>query len=306
MKGEATSLRAPPRLAEDAHKGDAGRVLCLAGSEAMPGAAILAARAAQRAGAGLVAVGCLDPALMTVLPSAAPEAVLMDLRAVFELTGQSHPEASARLSARDPHAVLVGPGLGDDARTREVVRVALEAFEVPLVLDADALSALDGEPERLRSAKGTVVITPHPGEAARLLKKPVPRDGAGRVAIARELALRSGAIACLKGHGTVVALASGSEERVFVNSSGNSGMATAGAGDVLAGILVAYLAATRTAGDSGWTPLTATASAVYAHGLAGDLAAERVGRRGLIASDLIVFLPQAQRRMEEELQGTGG
>jgi NAD(P)H-hydrate epimerase len=301
-------MRAPPRLAADAHKGDAGRVLCLVGSETMPGAAVLVARAAQRAGAGLVAVGCLDSALMTIVPTAAPEAVLVDLSETFERGGRVRSGAAERLRSREFHALLAGPGLGDDARTRSLLRLVLETCEVPLVLDADALNALDGEPERLRAVRAPVVITPHPGEAARLLGRSVPRDGAGRVATARELALRSGAIACLKGHATVLAQvgAVGEGEKVFVNSTGNAGMATAGAGDVLSGILVAYLAALRSSSDPGWTPLAAAASAVYVHGLAGDLAAQDLGPRALIASDLIGRLPEAQRRLEELSSAEGG
>ena len=286
--------RAPPVLSDDAHKGDAGRVLCLVGSETMPGAAILVARAAQRAGAGLVAVGCLDPALMTILPGAAPESVLVDLRAAFARTGSASEDAAELFRAREPHAVVIGPGLGDQRRTRALVQLALENVEVPLVLDADALNALDGEPERLRAARAPTVITPHPGEAARLAGKAPPREHAGRVAFARELARRSGAIVCLKGHRSVVA---GGED-VFVNSTGNPGMATAGSGDVLAGILGAYLALVRARPDPGWTPFTATAAAVWVHGLAGDLAAERLGRRALVASDLVGTLPEAQRQLE--------
>ncbi|HEX6881730.1 MAG TPA: NAD(P)H-hydrate dehydratase [Planctomycetota bacterium] len=287
--------RPPPRLARTAHKGDAGRVLCLAGSAAMPGAAILCARAAQRAGAGLVAVGCLDALLATVLPPAAPEAVLVDLCEAFELGGRVRPGAAERLRARAPHAVLVGPGLGDDARTRALLALVLETFDVPLVLDADALNALDGEPERLRAARAPLVLTPHPGEAARLAGRALPEDDAGRAAAARELAARSGAILCLKGHGTVVAEPGGATWR---NPSGNAGMATAGAGDVLAGILAAYLALVRSGADPAWTPAAAARAAVYVHGLAGDLAAEARGERALIASDLVEALPAAQRRFE--------
>lgn len=287
--------RPPPRLARTAHKGDAGRVLCLAGSATMPGAAILCARAAQRAGAGLVAVGCLDALLATVLPPAAPEAVLLDLCEAFELGGRVRPGAAERLAARAPHAVLVGPGLGDDARTRALLALVLATFEVPLVLDADALNALEGEPERLRAARAPLVLTPHPGEAARLLGRALPMDDAGRAAAARELAARSGASVCLKGHGTVVAEPGGATWR---NPSGNPGMATAGAGDVLAGILVAYLALVRAGADPAWTPAAAARAAVYVHGLAGDLAAEARGERALIASDLVEALPAAQRRFE--------
>jgi len=285
-----TKLRPLPRLAADAHKGDAGRVLCVCGSRTMPGAAILAARAAQRAGAGLVAVGCLDRELFTVLPGAVPEAVLVDLSA-----GEGH--AGLALESRRPHARLVGPGIGDDARARELVRAALALEDgAPLLLDADALNALDGAPEalRLRASRSPVVITPHPGEAERLAGEPAPRDEAGRVAFASRLAERSGAIVCLKGAGTVVT----DGERRWVNPTGNPGMATAGAGDVLAGILVAYLARTADAGER-FTPFDAAAAAVWVHGSAGDHAARELGERAVIASDLVAALSFAQRRFEE-------
>ena len=187
----------------------------------------------------------------------------------------------------------MGPGIGDDARARAVVpRILAAASGAPRILDADALNALDGEPERLRDASGPVVITPHPGEAARLARRDVPRDEAGRVAFALELAARAGAIVCLKGHGTVIADA----ERAMVNRTGNPGMATAGAGDVLAGMLVAYLA--RTSAASSFTPFDAAALAVHEHGLAGDLAAHRLGQRAVVASDLIASLPDAQRAID--------
>ncbi len=286
-------LRTAPALAPDAHKGDAGRCLCVVGSETMSGAAILVARAAQRSGAGLVAIGCLDESLLRVIPPAAPEAVLIDLCDAFDFHGRVASEADELLAARAPHALLVGSGIGDDARARAVVpRILAAASGAPRILDADALNALDGEPERLRDASGPVVITPHPGEAARLARRDVPRDEEGRVAFALELAARAGAIVCLKGHGTVIADA----ERATVNRTGNPGMATAGAGDVLAGMLVAYLA--RTGAASSFTPFDAAALAVHEHGLAGDLAAHRLGERAVVASDLIVNLPDAQRAID--------
>src|SRR6185436_9571554 len=148
------------------------------------------------------------------------------------------------------HAALLGPGLGDDARTRALLSLTLATLEVPLVLDADGRNALDGEPERLRGARMPLVLTPHPGEAARLLGREVPRDAAGRASAARELAERSGAIVCLKGRGTVVCEPRGG---TWVNPTGNAGLATAGAGDVLSGVLVAYLALVQSLGQSTWT-----------------------------------------------------
>ena len=292
--------RPAPALPRDAHKGDAGRVLCIVGSRTMPGAAILVARAAQRAGAGLVQVGCLDAALLAIVPAAAPEAVLVDLSEVVPAWGRPGPEAEERLAGRAPHARLFGCGVGDDERARAVLGALLRAGGAPLVLDADALNALDGRPERLREARAPLVLTPHPGEAARLLCREVPRDEAGRLAAARELARRSGAIVLLKGHGTLVT----DGERVHENRTGNPGMATAGAGDVLAGVLVAYVAAFRPRGapappGASWI-FDATALAAHVHGLAGDLAAAELGRRGLVASDLVRFLPAAQRLCDGE------
>jgi ADP-dependent NAD(P)H-hydrate dehydratase len=294
-------LRPLPRLSEDAHKGDAGRVLCVAGSETMPGAAVLVARGAGRAGAGLVSIACLDDAPFHALPIAVPEAVLVDLRGAFSSDGQVSKEAAARLEARSPHARLVGPGIGDDARARRLVELLLASdHPSPLALDADALNALDGEPERLVSCSAPVVITPHPGEAARLLGREVPRSEAGRIEFAVELARRGRCVVCLKGKGTVIC----DGERVRVNRSGNAGMATGGSGDVLSGILVAYLALTGrpecAGGDGGsFDSFDAAALAVALHGEAGDLAARRLGRRALLASDLVEHLAAAQRLFEE-------
>jgi NAD(P)H-hydrate epimerase len=283
----------PPSLPREAHKGVAGRVLSLAGSASMPGAALLCARAAQRAGAGLVAAGCLDAALLSLIPLAAPEAVLVDLTEALELSGRVRAGAAERLLARAPHAALIGPGLGADERTRALLGLVLATLEIPLVLDADALNVLAGEPERLAGARAPLVLTPHPLEAARLLGRVVPPDEAGRAAAARELAERAGAIVCLKGFGTLVVEPGGS---VWRNSTGNPALATAGTGDVLAGILLAYLGRVASHPDPRWTPLAAARAAVHVHGLAGDLARARLGELGVIASDLVAELPEAQAR----------
>jgi len=277
---------AVPALRDDAHKGDAGRVLTICGSRLMPGAAILCARAAQRAGAGLVTVLCLDERLLDLVPLAAPEATLMQLGQLADL-----PFA---ISSREFHSIVAGCGLGQSPETKALVRALLmRVASVPLVLDADALNVLHDAAEQIREHDGPVVITPHPGEASRLLGRQIPRDSGGRETAARELAEKCGAIVCLKGKGTVVTDGRG----VFVNDTGNPGMATAGAGDVLAGILGAYLALCSTGDHPQWTPFDAACAAVRAHGLAGDLAAAHLGQRAVIASDLIHWLPQAQRRL---------
>jgi len=284
---QKTGPARPPVLPADAHKGLAGRVLLVCGSREMPGAAILAARAAQRAGAGLVTVCALAENVLAALPVAAPEAVLID---AVGLNARGVPAFARRLAARGDHALLVGPGLGRGKRTRALVRALLEVSEVPMVLDADALNELGTRLELVRRARAPVVLTPHPGEAERLLGRNIEGDARSRRAAAREISSRSGAICCLKGARTVVALG----ERVYVNRTGNAGMATAGAGDVLSGILVAYLARCSTQPSKSWTPFDAAAGAVHAHGLSGDLARRLRGTRGLVAGDLIEFLPAAQ------------
>jgi len=278
-----TTPNAPPELPLDAHKGVAGRVLLACGSAWMPGAATLSARGAQRAGAGLVRLWCRDRELVGLVAPAVPEAV-------FEKP------AIAAFQSGDHHAALVGPGFGLDATAREILECALSRIGVPLVLDADALTLLSREPDlaaarRAAIARAALVLTPHAGEAARLLGRDIPADPASRIEAARELARRFGAVVCLKGRGTVVS----DGTRTFVNDTGNPGMATAGSGDVLAGIVVAYLAQVHTISSAEWTAFDAAARAVWVHGRAGDLAAAEHGTRGIVASDLVDFLPRAQQ-----------
>ncbi len=289
MSGE---LRLPPALGRDAHKGQAGRLFALVGSRRMPGAALLVARAAQRAGAGLVRVGCLDESVLQLLPPAVPEAIWTEL-------GSDPGSLAGTLAERYEHAFVVGPGLGASDRSQRWSKAALVvAPGRPRVFDADGLSFASGAPERFRVSVGPTVLTPHAGEAGRLLGRPVPAeageaeevDEAAREECARELALRSGAVVCLKGPATIVT----DGERLFRAETGNPGLATAGTGDVLSGILGAYLArqaASREALDA----LACARAAVHVHGAAADLAAEALGRRALIASDVIDHLGAVQK-----------
>jgi hydroxyethylthiazole kinase-like uncharacterized protein yjeF len=277
---------APPDLPDDAHKGDAGRVLAVVGSPTMPGAAILVARAAQRAGAGLVILAVPDRGVIQCVAPAAPEATFV----LLDGAHAEHEDVHQMLSSTRADVRLVGCGRGDDSATRALVE-ALVACELegPLVVDADGLNVCRGEPELLVSARGPTVITPHPREAERLLRRHIGATTAERERAANELAARVQGICVLKGKGTVVS----DGARVWVASTGNPGMATAGAGDVLAGILAAYLCAA--ARHPELTVWDAVRAAVHVHGLAGDLAAERHGRRALVASDLVTFLDAAQR-----------
>jgi len=259
----------------------------------MPGAAQLVLRSAQRAGAGLVTLAVFHADVVKSVCSAAPEATYLDLSRSRDLFADRLP----REIELHPHDVrLAGPGLGLGGRTRAHVQALIQAsFAGPLVLDADALSVFAGSPAELAEYRGPLIITPHPGEAARLLGRDIPSDDEGREMAARELAQVCGAICVLKGAGTVVT----DGETLFRNGTGNVGMATAGSGDVLAGILAAYLCCFCET----FTPLDAACAAVFAHGLAGDLAMDAKGCRGVVASDLIDFLPAAQQAHLEGARG---
>jgi hydroxyethylthiazole kinase-like uncharacterized protein yjeF len=267
----------PPDLPLDAHKGVAGRVVLACGSAWMPGACILAARAAQRAGAGLVSVLCIDDVLRHVVPIGAPEAVLQEAE-------------SARFDAGAWHAGLVGCGLGTSPDAQRLFERMWSELDTPLVIDGDALTML-ARTDQPATRRKITILTPHPGEAARLLGREIQSDESGRVEAARSISERYGAICCLKGHRTVVAHG----DRTYVNDTGNPGMATAGAGDVLAGICAAWMARVMTSNRASWTEFAAAAAAVRVHGLAGDVARDRLGERSVIASDLIDSLPAALR-----------
>ena len=272
----------PPTRPADAHKGTAGLVLVVAGSRGMAGAAALAGNAALRAGAGLVKIATADSALDTVagLAPCCTTAPLPD-------DGASITRDAAEVvlgMAKGWHVIAMGPGLGQTEGVTAVVLATLAHSKIPIILDADGLNSLGVHAgAALKQRQAAVVVTPHPGEAARLLgitPKEVQADREG--AAARLAAL--GAVAVLKGHGTVVC----DGQRIYINETGNPGMATAGAGDVLTGLLAALIAA-------GMPPFEAAVLAAWAHGRAGDLAAEKLGILGLTALDILSCVPQALR-----------
>lgn len=287
--GEADRPLAPPPLGELAHKGTAGRVLVLAGCETMPGAAILVVRAAQRAGAGLVTLATFDKAAIHATAIAVPEAVYLDLSRSKDLIAGRLP---AQLAGREDDVRLVGCGLGRGGRTDELVRrLVNDDFAGPLVIDADGLNVVHDTPEVLAACGGVLVVTPHPGEAARLLgMSAIPSNDEGRVECARQIARDADAICVLKGHRTVIT----DGERVAVNPTGNPGMATAGSGDVLTGVIGAFLASSVQQPGPQWSAFEAVRSAVWVHGRAGDLAAEELGCRAVIASSIVDLLCKAQ------------
>ncbi|HXG62587.1 MAG TPA: NAD(P)H-hydrate dehydratase [Planctomycetota bacterium] len=275
----------PPRRPET-HKGDYGTVLVVAGSPGMTGAAYLAAEAAYRAGAGLVVLAC-------------PERVadILSIKHTCGIVRPFPPRAAARrvlAEAARSTAAVIGPGLSRDPAAVRLVRELVARLEIPFVLDADGLNAFEGRAELLARARAPRILTPHPGEAARLLGRTAGDVQADREGTARELARRLGGIAVLKGHGTLVT----DGRRLFRNRTGNPGMATGGSGDVLAGVLGALL-------GQKIEPFEAACLGVEVHGRAGDLGARDLGEVSLMATDLLAYLPRAFLGKERKSSGRG-
>jgi NAD(P)H-hydrate epimerase len=262
-----------PRREPAAHKGDAGRVLVLAGSPGKSGAAHLALLGALRGGAGLVTLAARAEVLPLAL-AGRPEAMSLALPGTGPLgPGDLQPLTEA---ARAADALVAGPGLHRGPETGRLLRDLLSALPRPAVLDADALNALDTEPDWLGRLPGPVILTPHPGELARLCGLTAEAVQSDRIGLAQARAAAWGVVLVLKGARTVVAAPSGP---AAVIPTGNAGMATGGTGDVLAGLCGALLA-------GGLPPFDAARVAAWVHGAAGDLVASRLGERGLLASDL--------------------
>jgi NAD(P)H-hydrate epimerase len=269
-----------------AHKGTFGHLLVVAGGPGRAGAAVLAARAALRTGAGLVTVATASE-IAGIVHQGLWEGMCVSLPT--RPAGGWAADAAQRWldAASGKAAVAIGPGLGLEESTLEGVRRGLAGLDLPAVLDADGLGAFAGNARGLRQRPAPTLLTPHPGEAARLLASTVEAIAQDRIGAARRAASETAAIVILKGHQSLVATPEGD---VFVNSSGNPGMATAGSGDVLTGILGALLA-------RGFEPLAAAQLGVYLHGLAGDLAAARVGPSGLLAGEIADAIPPAWKRL---------
>lgn len=265
-------------LSDIDHKGTRGHALLVAGSPGKRGAARLAAWAALRTGAGLVTLAA--PPGKTEI--AAPDPVMT------EYLDPDEDGAIARLVglACDKRAVAIGPGMPTSEAGRALVFGALAELDVPLVLDADALNHVHTDVERVASARPPVVLTPHPGEAARLLGCTTAEVQADRVEVARLLADRARSVVVLKGARTVVCDGISNDGFVTVNTTGNPGLATAGSGDVLTGVITALIA-------QGTAPADAARLGVWLHGRAGDLAAAALGPRSVTASDVIDELPEA-------------
>lgn len=270
-----------PRRSDDAHKGDVGRVVIIGGccgDVTMIGAPALAGNAALRTGAGLVQL-MVPKAIVPSVGVLAPCATMRSLATNVDSVLDAIQDFSADL-------IVLGPGLGDSLTAEQVAEVAAR-FSGPVVLDADALNLLAASPPNEMPSADRIVMTPHPGEARRLLSArgvdlAIENSPASRRTAVCALVEAYGCTVVLKGRGTIVA----NRERLYVNQTGNAGMATAGAGDVLTGVIAAWM-------GQGLDPLEAAILAVHLHGLAGDFAAEELGRCSMIATDIIEYLPEA-------------
>lgn len=257
-----TVIKERPR---DIHKGDCGRVLVIAGSVGMAGAAMLCARGALRSGAGLVRISAPQE-LYPILQVGVPEATCV----------------SRDISILDYMAsdvIAIGPGLGDDEGNGNILRTILNNYKKTIVLDADGINTVSrcNLRKELVQTDAQVIITPHPGEAAGLLQyygdADYPKD---REKAVIRLAECTGAVCVLKGSGTLV---TGQDKKTYINTTGNPGMATGGSGDVLTGIIAALA-------GQGLEPVDAAKAGVFIHGMAGDIAADKIGQTGMTAIDI--------------------
>jgi len=276
-----------PRRDPAAHKGTFGHVLVIAGSVGKTGAAALTGEAAQRVGAGLVTLAVpeslndiLEVKLTEVMTEPVPETEAQTI-------GREALDRLLHLAA-DKSAVAIGPGLGTHPSTQKLVHELLAALRIPIVLDADGINALAGQADLLRRVAGPLILTPHPGEMSRLVG--VPRDEVlgRRVALAQDVATRFNVTVVLKMARTVIALPTGDAAIV---PTGNPGMATGGTGDVLTGLIAGLLA-------QGVAPGLAAHAGAYIHGMAGDLAADRLGQEAMLAGDLLERVPEAIQRLK--------
>jgi len=276
-----------PFRAAYSHKGSFGKVLILAGSVGMTGAAYLASEAAIRSGAGIVVLG-IPRSLNQIMEVKLTEVMTLPLAETEKQSlGEEAEETISKLMKN--YSVLgIGPGISRQAETQRLVRKIIEKSNIPLVVDADAIYALSEDPAILKKTKTPLVITPHPGEIAKLINKDVDYILNNQLDITREIAQKYGIVVVLKGARTIIA---NKEGETYINVGDNSGMATGGSGDVLTGIICSLIAQSA---DN----FSAAIAGVYIHSLAGNLARDIKGERGMIAGDILSQVPQAFLSLE--------
>ncbi len=272
-----TAIEGLEKIPKTAHKGSLGTAAIVAGSYGMAGAAAFSAKAAIKSGAGLVKVS-LPEKIYPIVAGLVPEAVYNPLKFSGEYLSAQSVNKSVLEKA---DSLLIGPGLGNNADTASAVYKLLKASKVPTVIDADGLNILSENVDYLREVKAPLIVTPHPGEMARLTGKSIEEIEANKALVALEFAASYGVITVLKGAYTVIAEPGG---KIYINKTGNEGMASAGSGDMLSGMIAAFLA-------NGTSPLNAAVYGVCLHGAVGDITAKRLGTRGMTVTDMLSDLP---------------
>ncbi|NIM90756.1 MAG: NAD(P)H-hydrate dehydratase [Candidatus Aminicenantes bacterium] len=274
---------------KDTHKGTYGHLFIVSGSFGKTGAAVMAGKAALKMGAGLVTIGTPQSCLPIV---ARPVVELMTEPLSETAEGTISVEALEKTIAllRDKDALLIGPGISTHRSTAEFVLSLLPQLKLPTVIDADALNILASKPEILKSLRKPIIITPHPGEFARLLRVSTRDVLERKLELVPEFSEKHGVYLVLKSYKTLI---SNPEGKVFINPTGNPGMATAGSGDVLSGMIASMIVQEKNL-------LEAILAAVYVHGLSGDVGAEKLGEKSLTAGNIINFLPRTIKQLESE------
>ncbi len=281
--------------AREANKGSYGHVLVIGGAVGKAGAAAMAGFAALRAGAGLATVATpksVQPTVAGFHPELMTEPLEETEIGTLSLRGLEYGGIERIIEAKT--VLAVGPGISRHPETTQLVRTLLARTKTPMVLDADGLNAFAEDPEKLTGEGRLLVITPHPGEMARLLNCTIAEVQSDRLRVARAFAAKHHCIVVLKGHRTLIV---SSEGEAWVNPTGNAGMATGGTGDVLTGMIAGCMAQFRD------RTFDATVLAVYLHGLAGDIACNRVGEKSLVATDLIGAMAEAIMTTQRDAAG---
>ena len=282
-------MRLPARLLQrkaESHKGDYGHLFILAGSARFSGAGLLCAEAALRSGAGLVTLGLPKSINLAVIKIKPREVMTLPLEETREGTLNLNAFTKILRMLKQADVLVIGPGLGKNKSTYALIRKVINNCAIPAVIDADGLNALSKNLKILKNHKGVTMLTPHQKELSRLFGLGLARVQKNRKLVAKKYAKYYNNTIILKGHNTLVA---GSRGQLYLNKTGNPGMATAGSGDVLSGIAGAFL-------GQGLEAFSAAKYAVYIHGLAGDIAAKDKTQMGLIASDIIDRIPDAIKR----------
>lgn len=277
-----------PDRKPDTHKGSYGRAVIIGGSEGMTGAVVMASMGCLKSGAGLVKAA-LPGGLNYVIENRLTEAMSVPLGQGTSLKIDSQTQSRLTDILSWAHAVALGPGMGVDGDRAKVLEFVLTETQVPLVLDADALNCLALDLKLLDKKSGPVIVTPHPGEMARLVGSDTGEIQKDRIAAARAFSEKWDTVTVLKGANSVIADPQGN---IYINTSGNPGMSTGGSGDVLTGIIASFIA-------QGIEPVKAACAAAYIHGRAADLLAGEMGMYGMTASGLAHYIPMAIKEIKE-------